>query len=499
MSGSTPELSLATPEGTDDSRNYLIVGLGNALTTLDSLFNATTGHNHSGPHQGGPIAPDSLVPPVDLPGVFRSTNSTGIPSAGAGLEMYYDPTGPRGVLQAYDRDAGAYRGIGLWGSSVVLATGGTARMTVQADGHVLMGAGVDTGIYFPNGSNIRAGGADAFGNQLVVINALTVTPGRLHAAGLTVNGATTFNGSVSAGTGNDVFARYFHSNDTGNGIYYADVGDLYLRPPSGRTVVADQGSFICSFDISAGRNMGVTGNIQCGTLGVNAAAVVTADLTVGGNFYVNTNAMIRGGTLSFEGSGAVRIAYNPGAGRLDIPYGNGIFTPAVNASAYVTSAAGAFDQFGTRGYVGVIKGMPGRGEVQCFVDPTGGQAVAMAFNELNHHDSIIWVNGRSAGTQGWSQVSSRRSKSDVVAIDAAAALRIVSSPHIESYRFVSKQDNRPDVGFLAEEWAEVLPEAIHRDEAGEVDSMTYSAVTPILYAALKAVLARLDALEEKAA
>lgn len=64
MSGVTTELNLATAVDSDDNADYLTIALANSLRTLDALFNNSTGHTHSGVHQGGPIAniPISAIP-----------------------------------------------------------------------------------------------------------------------------------------------------------------------------------------------------------------------------------------------------------------------------------------------------------------------------------------------------------------------------------------------------------------------------------------------------
>jgi len=55
MSDLTAELNLALCVDDDDTADYLTTtaGLRGSLNTLDGLFNQTTGHNHSGAHQGG--------------------------------------------------------------------------------------------------------------------------------------------------------------------------------------------------------------------------------------------------------------------------------------------------------------------------------------------------------------------------------------------------------------------------------------------------------------
>jgi hypothetical protein len=56
VSGSTTELNLKTAVDSDDTADYLTISLADSLRTVDALYNNVTGHNHSGAHQGGPIA-----------------------------------------------------------------------------------------------------------------------------------------------------------------------------------------------------------------------------------------------------------------------------------------------------------------------------------------------------------------------------------------------------------------------------------------------------------
>jgi hypothetical protein len=64
MPGSTTELALKTAVDSDDNADYLTISLASSLQTVDALFSNTTGHSHSGAHQGGPIGtvPASAIP-----------------------------------------------------------------------------------------------------------------------------------------------------------------------------------------------------------------------------------------------------------------------------------------------------------------------------------------------------------------------------------------------------------------------------------------------------
>jgi len=80
MSNLTSELNLKTAVDADDTEVYLTSDLAGSLNTLDGLFNATTGHTHSGSHQGGVLGanafPDNTIPGAKI--VTGSITSTQI-------------------------------------------------------------------------------------------------------------------------------------------------------------------------------------------------------------------------------------------------------------------------------------------------------------------------------------------------------------------------------------------------------------------------------------
>ena len=55
MPTNTPILGLQVAVATDQEPTYLITNLAASLTTLDTLFSEVTGHDHSGPGQGGAV------------------------------------------------------------------------------------------------------------------------------------------------------------------------------------------------------------------------------------------------------------------------------------------------------------------------------------------------------------------------------------------------------------------------------------------------------------
>jgi hypothetical protein len=184
MSDSTTELGLQLAVDADDTADYLTIRLRQSLQSLDATYNQAGGHTHSGPHQGGAISSGAFLTALDLPDWFRSTgHRTAYPSSGQGIEMYWD--GANAVLQGYDRGASTWRPLVLAGSSIILQTAGSTRLTVDNAGNVTMGASLTVnGTLLANG--VQVNGTVAIGNGL------SVTGGNVSITNnLTVSGTTT--------------------------------------------------------------------------------------------------------------------------------------------------------------------------------------------------------------------------------------------------------------------------------------------------------------------
>jgi hypothetical protein len=416
---------------------------------------AVENHTHE-TGKGLKVSGQAITAPLDLPGAFRTTAGAPLFDAGAGLEIYYETAGGgRGVVQAYDR-AGLYKDLVIVGQTVTLQQGATPRLTIQADGMIRLGA--STQLIFGTGATLYGYGADGLGTQLLATQGLTVTPGMTYLAGLTVNGGTTLNGTLTVTGGTTAVASM------------AVAGTL--------TVGQSQS---VGLDLTVGRNFGVTGS-----------ATIAGTLTVNGSMGTQGNLNVNGGIVYFEASNQVMIRWVPGGGRLEVPYGNGLWATRLDAAGLVNAPdvyASRHRVSGSNTYLTAVSG-----ECVAFLNVTPGSAIAqVAVNEANGHSKLFWVNGAAGGTTGWQQESTRTSKSSIAPLDTAAAVAMVTSGDIQAYRYLHR-DDIPEIGFLAEEWVTPLPEAVTYD--GEaLSGLTYGMITPVLYAALKDALARISALE----
>lgn len=155
MSDLTSELNLALAVEDDDTDDYLTTnaGLRGSLATLDGLFNATTGHNHQGSHQGGNFTSLSLSGTLTVGG---NLTVTGTSSLGGDVSC----SSTLSVIGAATLGSLTVSGAASLGSLTVSGaaalSGGLTVVNVTASGYVAAGpliSGVLTGDLSANRNN----------------------------------------------------------------------------------------------------------------------------------------------------------------------------------------------------------------------------------------------------------------------------------------------------------------------------------------------------------
>jgi hypothetical protein len=210
--------------------------------------------------------------------------------------MYYDSAASTGVVQAYNRATATMMQLNLDASRINL----------------------NCPLYAVGGGSIGDGGADPVvaGQHLVAINALTVTPGHIYAAGLQVNGDTTLGGNGNV-TGtlttawltvtNDITARSLTMTGGLSGptsftlaapavINSSGTTPIYMRPGGGAAVTIDSGP------------LSVATQINCATLIASTIVQSPNHQMVSGMYIQQANATViryavpAGGYHSMEAS-----------------------------------------------------------------------------------------------------------------------------------------------------------------------------------------------------
>jgi len=190
MSDLTAELNLALAVDGDDTADYLTTtgGLRGSLSTIDGLFNASTGHNHNGAHQGGSITTLNLSGAITVGGL-ATLNSV-------------DVTTTSHLRGAVTLD------------STLSVAGATTLAGVTINGTL-------------NPSTTLTVGLDlAVGRNETVAGTLTVS-GATNMANVGMSGALSVTGSVTVG-GNLNGADIYANRGNGSGYFFMVNGSHYI-------------------------------------------------------------------------------------------------------------------------------------------------------------------------------------------------------------------------------------------------------------------------------
>lgn len=145
MTDLTSELNLALCTDNDDTADYLVTapGLRGSLTTIDGLFNSTTGHNHNGAHQGGNFSSLSLSGGLTVGGNAQITGTLTALGAAHFPSLTVDGAATLGSLAVTGTVTGELHITGAVTADSTLAVTGAATVgSLQSNGFVAAGAAV---------------------------------------------------------------------------------------------------------------------------------------------------------------------------------------------------------------------------------------------------------------------------------------------------------------------------------------------------------------------
>jgi hypothetical protein len=285
-----------------------------------------------------------------------------------------------------------------------------------------------------------------YGGGYVGISQLTVTPGVSALAGVNVNGTANI---------------YSGLNVTGN-IGIMNAGALYW-PNNGNQQIYPTGS-------------GLQLNTFLNTSGdVNAnGRLYTPNYLIAPTVYLNTSA----------------------------------------AAPYIQQAGAAIRYWasGVHSFEGTDTGGLGNVQAAHFTTYSGtyyfvNTSVAITWNGsyLNHSHSIqfnttgnqiLWPNGSYiSGNAGYVQGSQRALKSQVTKLKDSDLLAKVSDPNLPVSSYYWNGETKPNVGFIADDIAKVLPNNIVRNDNGEPNGYNPQELTAILWGAVRELANRVSVLE----
>jgi hypothetical protein len=141
MSGTTVELALKTAVDADDLADYLTISEVANLQTIDNLFSNTTGHNHGGAHQGGPITsipagaiPDGSITSVKIAdGTIATTDlaNSAVTNVKLGPDAARFNMLVNGGFEFWARGAGPFSANGYCSDRWIITKQGTDTLSVS--------------------------------------------------------------------------------------------------------------------------------------------------------------------------------------------------------------------------------------------------------------------------------------------------------------------------------------------------------------------------------
>jgi hypothetical protein len=358
---------------------------------------------------------------------------------------------------------------------------------------------------------------------------------------LRVNGAMYVGGAISLGgnisttgsisAGGPVNAQYL--NLTGGGIIWqndnsADIGSSGSQRPR---------------DLWLGRNLTVGGNSQLqGTVGVGVAPASSVGLNCAPNNLTGTAQYmaVLGGTFTSATTSygvCVLTGVNTQAATFTMPTATGfqVNPPSLGAGSSVGSLYGVYiqnqgasgvtsawgiyvaNQSGATKNVGIeIAGMANAAAIQiannAFIsarDSSGNSSPMLSYSTDNWNGiycgaaGLLFVNNANTTRIGtvdnsgnfralsFTPTSARKLKADIQPLNDP--LGIVLDERVHGVSYTERATGERRVGFVADDWAPVLPEVVAFDNLGEVLALDYDRLSAVTFEALKQYVARTEA------
>ncbi len=462
----TPRWLEITVNGSTLSPRQALTGAPFSVNTRGLVVNAD---NEVGIGVSDPFVPLHVEAATISPAILGDNSGTG-----AGVSGVTRATGGTGVF-------GTATGVGTTGDGVVGSSGGTA------------GRGV-FGLAFASTGNTIGVSGETFSPAGIGVRGNTNSPTAY--AGYFTGGRNYFEGNVGIGIDEPLFKLHvertggsaiFGDSSTNNGVWGTSAGT------SGTGVLG-------TATATTGANFGVYGqSASNGGRGVFGEATATTGI----NFGVHGVSSSTGGRGLFgQATASDGVTYgvygqnhsNSGQG----VFGEAIATTGVTSGVRGESASGsgtgvfALASASTgfaNGVWGESRSTTGRG-----VFGVANASSGMNYGVYGHSNSATGFDFYAGGVgMDYGSSSSIRWKSNIRNIDAPldklAQLRGVY------YDWDEAHGGHHDVGMIAEEVGEVLPEIVNYEENGiDAIGMDYSKMTPLLVEAVKALHDKHEAL-----
>ena len=271
---------------------------------------------------------------------------------------------------------------------------------------------------------------------------------------------------VAGGGSTNFVPRWTSSTTLGNSNIFDAGGTVAITGPKG-TIGVNGGNAPTAFKVTGG--FGVT---NLGGFGVQGA---------GGPIQVmsGTGASLPG-SLALGGTGAL-ILITGGAGANCIP-------ASTRCSAYDGGNGGSVTlQPGAGGRGSTSSGHPGN----VLLAPTGGN---VGIGETSPAHTLEIKVGGTTLADAWTTRSSRRFKTNIQPLEGA----LDKVERLQGVSYERKRDGKHEIGVVAEDVAQVVPEVVSRDpNTNEVQGVDYSRLAALLIEAVKSQQAEIQQLKAR--
>jgi hypothetical protein len=470
------------------------VGGGGTPGSIPLFTGSFTLGNSSLTESAGRIGVGTPVPLGRLHVTSASSGSAalvvqGAPGQGASIQEWRDGSG---VVRSSISSLGAFSGDGsyLTGLNASSLQYGTVR------GDLLSGS-------YTNPLQLTSMGNSFYGNGsgLVNLSASSITSGSLAVTQMPTYGTWTLSNNLSlyGGVGSQL---YLDLNGRAGFGTQGPQARLHVIPPSpgikGLIVQATggQGVNLQEWQNAGGGILGYvdpTGVLSINGSGIsslNAGSITNGTLNAsrlpsGGAWPLSSTLNI-GGMLSVE-SNTVRVGSGPGSTNAPLT-----IMPSETEYDIITAGTQGLD----------ITTASGGGAITISAQRQSSQGLIIAANNnigirQVSPGNILTVQQNSATdpiADAWTTYSSRRWKTNIVPMSGALATVL----RLQGVTFDWKETGRHDIGMIAEEVGQVVPEVVAFEENGrDAKSIDYARLTALLVEAVKSLQAENDALKAR--
>jgi hypothetical protein len=271
-----------------------------------------------------------------------------------------------------------------------------------------------------------------------------------------------------------------------NGVLYLGNADTYLqRWNAGQARFPASGGLTVAGPLTAEGNLQVNGYFNGGGTGAGT---------------INVNTINTGGPVSVGGSLTIAnyLFFVSSSGSYIFPSGNDLYYRSLGSGFHYFQSTGGSPGAVVCGDVSAQRTVDCVQWMRCqsgtlYLTTLGGNVGISADNatngNLNHwapngsgNHRFMHADGSWCGTQAanFQQQSALKWKTDVHQI-ADRALALLCEPTLRGIGYADRGTGQHRVGFIADDWQEFLPEAVGLDAEGNVATMEYAQVIPILW------------------